>query len=124
MPRPARSDPKPERRVAPPVVQNERLERRMTMAGDVTKPIRTVIYVEVGQLSPKEVNFALSQINAAYASNQHPTFVIPLRGGKAYTDVLFEGEILEMIKGICEVRDGQIVLKREPVDMDVVRIQV
>lgn len=125
MVRSARSS-QPEKPGRPPVqVHNEKLLNRIQNPGDNSKPIRTVFYLEVGDMKASEVHQAFRAANAQYAGNQHPTFAIPLRRGVAYTDVLFEQEALDLIRNVCEVRDGKIVFKKHPPQaVDVLRTQV
>lgn len=124
MARSGRSSRKEEPKPAPPMVLNEGLTKRMARAGDNSIPIRTCVYVEVGDMPAKDVQSALATLNAAYNNSHHPVFVLPLRNGKARTDVLFEGEILEVVRNLFEVRGGQIEFKRNPVEVDVLRTQL
>jgi len=124
MPRTARSEPTPEPQKARVHIENQKLPGRLAMAGDRTLPIRTVFYIEVGDMPTGEVQRALYAVNSAYAGNEHPIFAIPLRNGRAITDVLFEQEVLDMIRKICVVKDGEIAFKRDPVEVDTLRTQV
>ena len=89
---------------------------------NATVPIRTVMYVEVGNLPPNEVRDIVASLTATLNPG-HPHFVVPLRNGKMNTDLNFENEVLEFVQSICEVQDGQIVLKGGCHDVDVIRVR-
>lgn len=96
---------------------------RSTEKDDMSTPIRTVMYVEVGNLPPAEVRDVTASLLQTLHPG-HPHFVVPLRNGKMNTDLDFEGEALEFVRSICEVQDGQIVLKDGCHDVNVIRVRV
>jgi hypothetical protein len=76
----------------------------------INQPIRTVVYVEVGDASQEQIMNLLRAVNEAYKSNEGGIhYVIPVRNGKLRTEIEFEQEFLETIRKICTIRDGQIV---------------
>ena len=90
---------------------------------DMTVPIRTIMYVETGNLPSNEVrDITASLMHTLHPG--HPHFVVPLRNGKMHTDLDFEKELLDFVQLICEVKDGQIALKGGCHDVDVIRVRV
>jgi hypothetical protein len=74
---------------------------------------------EVGDASPSEVRISCNEVAKA-CSDGSPTFILPMRNGKVTTKVLFEGDILKLVKRMVEIKDGEIVLKGgEPFEVDV-----
>jgi hypothetical protein len=96
---------------------------RSKEVGDMSTPIRTVMYVETGNLPPNEVRDVVASLTQTMHPG-HPHFVCPLRNGKLNTDLDFEKEVLDFVKSICEVKDGQIELKGGCHDVDVIRVRV
>jgi hypothetical protein len=86
-------------------------------------PIRTVMYVEVGNLPPNEVRDIVASLMQTLHPG-HPHFVVPLRNGKMHTDLNFEKEVLDFVQLICEIKDGQIALKDGCHDVDIIRVKV
>lgn len=97
---------------APPLIINEGLTKRLAMADQATGPVRTLIFIEIGDIDPKTSREAVGQIAATY-QGQHPTYICPTRGGKVRSFPIFEEKILEWVKTFCEVKDGEIKLKGE-----------
>lgn len=114
--KPKKEEPKPRA-----VVQDERLTNRGAVHCDSPIPVRTVVYLEVGDVPPAEARQALASVRQMHGNAFHPTYVIPVRDGKLRGDIIFEAEVLEMVKKLCEVRDGQIVLRGGHQEIDLVR---
>jgi hypothetical protein len=96
---------------------------RSTEKDDMSVPIRTVMYVEVGNLPPAEVRDVTASLLQTLHPG-HPHFVVPLRNGKMNTDLDFEKEVLEFVNTVCEVQDGQIALKGGCHDVNIIRVRV
>lgn len=118
------STPKKPEQPAPPVVGDKRLAQRMVTYTQSQVPVRTVIFMEVGDLPADQVRAACAQVKAFHGESMHPTFVIPVRHRKLTGDVIFESEILDVVKSICEVAAGNIVLRDGARDVDVLRAQL
>lgn len=86
-------------------------------------PIRTVMYVEVGNLQSNEVRDVVTSLMQTLHAG-HPHFVVPLRNGKLHTDLDFEKEFLDFVRYVCEIQDNQITLKGGCHDIDVLRVRV
>lgn len=126
MARSARSEEKPQKAKNKPMVVDERpLTKRLprsTERGNPNIPIRTVLYVEMGDSSPQQINAYLSEVIGKYAKNEHPHYIMPVRDGRVAGDIAFEGEFLKLVHELCEVdEDGEIVLKNGSQDVDVIR---
>ena len=123
MPRNAR-DVKKDHNATPKVpasVTNERLASRCALEGPSSIPVRTVMLVEVGDMPSGQVRMIVEQMRAAQGEPLHPTFIQPVRNGKIMGDIIFEQEILTMVRKICEVVDGEIVLRDGARDVDILR---
>ena len=113
---------KPEESKAEPAITPPSLPRSKEV-DDLSIPIRTVMYVETGNLRPNEVR----DIVASLMSNMHPGhphFVVPLRNGRLHTDIDFEREYLDFVRSTCEVKNGEIALKDGCRDVEVIRVRV
>lgn len=122
MARSARNEPKKEQsEPARPVVQDERLAKRGSIEGNHNIPVRTLVYLELGDLPAVEARQALVAVREMHGKSAHPTFILPLRDGKLRTDMLFENEILDFVGKVCEVKDGAIVMKGGYTDVDIMR---
>ena len=108
------------------IIEDQRpIEKRfagLKDAGNRETAIRTLIMVELGNMSAEDARHVLKHINSKYVGNEHPIFCIPVRNGIAKTDVLFEDQITPLVKEHFEVRDGEIVLKGGATPVDVRRI--
>ena len=109
-------------KAAEPVV-NTKVLPRSAEVDDMSVPIRTVMYVETGNLPPNEVRDIVASLTQTLHPG-HPHFVVPLRNGKMHTDLDFERELLDFVQLICEVKDGQISLKGGCHDVDVIRVRI
>lgn len=88
-------------------------------------PVRTIMYVEVGNGTIQQVASLVSRLNAEKASargGKH--YVVPVRNGKLTNDIFFENEFLKVVKELCEVQDGNITLKGGAQDVDVIRLHI
>lgn len=101
----------------------ERILPHIHERGNTDHAIRTILYVEV-QDHPGAEAAAIIQKITKTLSNEHPTFVVPLRFGKLTTEYEFEGEFLETAKALCEVKDGEIVLKDGAKAVNVIRQRI
>lgn len=89
------------------------------------QPVRTVIYVEVGDLDATRVQLLLQEVNRIYENAKGGIhYVIPTRHGKPATDIIFEQQILEMVRKICKVVDGEIVFREDARDVRIIRESV
>jgi len=84
--------------------------------------VRTINYVEVGDMTPEQITSLAIMFAKQYEGNVYgPHYFLPARNGHLSTDIQFENEILSVVNQLCEVRDGKIVLKGEPVKVQVIR---
>lgn len=85
--------------------------------------LRTIHFIEVGDLQPQQIQFMVQELNATYnPAEQGIHFVIPVRNGKIGTDIVFEEEFLKVVHETCEVReDGEIHLKGGAREVQVLR---
>ena len=84
------------------------------------KPLRTVLYIDITGMPPADARVAVQSLMAAMPV-AHPHYVVMVRGGKPVTDVQFEHEFLDVARKVCEVKDGEIVLRSGATDLEVVR---
>ncbi len=85
-------------------------------------PIRAVMFVEVKDMSSAQVGQLLNQINQSYKNARGGIhYIIPIRHGKISADILFENEILDFVNKLCEVKDGNIILRDGFCQVNVVR---
>lgn len=101
----------------------ERILPHIHERGNTDHAIRTILYIEVQDHPAMEAASIIQKITSTL-SNEHPTFVIPLRFGKLTTEYEFEGEFLETAKALCEVKDGKIVLKDGAKKVNVIRQRI
>jgi hypothetical protein len=116
-----------ESKVETPVIATQALSRSAE-ADNMSVPIRTVMYVETGNLPPNEVRDIVASLMGTLHPG-HPHFVVPLRNGKMNTDIDFEKEVLDFVNSICEITDdggsgAKIVLKGGCHDVNVIRVRV
>lgn len=121
---PAIKDEKPK---SEPIVTTQALPRSREV-DDMSVPIRTVMYVETGNLPPNEVRDIVASLTQTLHPG-HPHFVVPLRNGKMHTDLDFEKEVLDFVNSICEITDdggsgAKIVLKGGCHDVDIIRVKI
>lgn len=85
-------------------------------------PVRTVCYVEVRDMAPAQVQLLIQEINKVYETSRGGIhYAIPIRHGKIGSDMEFEAEFLATVKKICEVKDGEIVLRDGAQECTIVR---
>lgn len=85
-------------------------------------PVRSVVFVEVGDAEPLRVQCLIQEINGIYKTARGGVhYVIPVRNGKIKTDILFEKEFLDVVNKVCEVRDNNIVMKNGEQEVQVLR---
>ena len=103
-----------------PLIVNERQQTAMVTSNI---PLRTVFYVEVGDMEPFRVQLLIQELNKMYDGARGGIhYVIPVRNGKIGSDIIFESEILDMVKKICEVNSqGTIILKEGATKCQIVR---
>lgn len=115
-------------RTAPSII-DERQPKVQTLPTSNTSndlPLRTVYYVEVGtmdQLHVQELVKRLGDANESLKGGMH--YVVPVRNGRIGSDIIFEHEILEMVRKVCEVNsDGEIILKDGATECQIVRERI
>jgi 23S rRNA-/tRNA-specific pseudouridylate synthase len=87
--------------------------------------LRTVHFIEIGDLAPGNVQLMVQELNATYnPAEQGIHFVIPLRHGKIGADIVFEDEFLSVVNKVCEISDGKIVLKGGARKIQVMRVKI
>ena len=88
-------------------------------------PVRTVHYVEVGNMNQQQITLLLQQVNNSFKSAKGGVhYVVPIRNGKIGSDVIFEKEWLKVVKEICETKDNQIVMKNGAQEVQIIRQRV
>jgi len=105
------------------IVDKRPLEKLLPLSqepGKVDVPIRTVLYVEVGNMPSSEARSLTKSILANYDA-AHPHYVIFLRNGSLQGDVEFQKGFLDVVNELCVIKNKQIVLKNEDPEMVVVR---
>lgn len=96
-----------ERSRAPEVNQDIQIDPKIA-----NQPLRTVLFVEVGDMSPSHIKVLIDEINKNYSKAKGGIhYIIPIRNGKIGTDIMFEKEWLEVVHKTCTIQDGEIVLK-------------
>jgi hypothetical protein len=85
-------------------------------------PVRTVFYVEVGNMAPDQVSLLSAAIADQYKNAKGGIhYIMPVRDGKLGPDVIFEEEFLKIVDKICEIENGAIVLKDGAKEVYVIR---
>jgi hypothetical protein len=69
------------------------------------RPIRTIHYIEVGDMTRSEINVALQQVSAMYRGSSDAHYIIPVRNGNVRIDMEIEAEFLETVGRLCKVED-------------------
>lgn len=110
-----------------PTVVNEKqlaaLSREKPAGADL--PVRTIYYVDVTNMLQEQYVALLEEVNRGAKNLKGGAhYIIPVRNGKIRTDIAFEAEFLKVVNEICEVKDGQIVLKNGTQDVLVIREQI
>ncbi len=125
MAKPGRNAPIPKPVHHTEVINERPIEKRLqsstsSIVGDPNIPIRTVLYIEVGQLPPNDVRTIIADLTKAM-NNEHPHYIVPTRSGKVTNEVVFEEQFMSVVKELCEIKDGEIVLKGGAQKMTVLR---
>lgn len=116
---PRQPEPKPKARVVDERPLNKILPRSQE-PGNTTHAIRTVMYIELGDVPPEPAR-KICQDLLKSLPQAHPHYVVPVRNGKLMSDLDFEEEFLNTVNAICEVIDGKIVMRTGAKDVDVIR---
>lgn len=88
-------------------------------------PVRTINFVEVGDMVGKQLQLILQRLNQTHDTAQGGIhYFLPVRHGKIGSDILFEEEWLRVVKETCEVQDGEIVLKGGAKEVVVIRQRI
>lgn len=75
------------------------------------------------QLHVQELVKRLGDANESLKGGMH--YVVPVRNGRIGSDIIFEHEILEMVRKVCEVNsDGEIILKDGATECQIVRERI
>ena len=89
------------------------------------KPVRTVVFVEVHQMTAPQVQLMVQKINEVYKDARGGIhYVIPVREGKLGSDIMFEEEFLKVVNDTCTIEDGKIVLKDGAKEVAIIRESV
>ena len=77
------------------------------------------------ELDTAQIAMLANQYAASYEGSVFgPHYVIPVRGGRLTSEIEIEGQFLETVRAICEVVNGEIVLKDGSHDVQVIRTHV
>lgn len=89
-------------------------------------PIRTVNFVEVGDMVGAQLQLILQRLNSAHDTAKGGIhYFLPVRHGKIGSDIVFEEEWLSLIKKLCIVnKDGEIEFKEKAKEVTVVRLKI
>lgn len=94
---------------------------------NITSADKVVYFVEVGDMSNSSYQSLLTDISNHWNSNKDingQCIVIPVRNGCLKNDILYNDEILNFVRTICEVKDNEIVFKENFRELKVVRTLV
>lgn len=114
----AKAAPKPPK----PIIQDDRLAKRMAIVSTSPLPMRTIIKVEIGDTPSGQVQSAVQTVLAQHrnANPGHPIYICPVRRGVVMSGPIFEADVLKFVNELCHVVDGKIVFRNgPPVDVDV-----
>lgn len=121
---------------ANPVVVDERPVQLPTPQIDPEKanaPVRTVHYVEVGDMDPRQIQLILQRLNQSHDTAKGGIqYFLPVRHGKIGSDVVFETEFESIVQQLCDtidengaiIENARIVLKGGAKEINIVRQQV
>src|SRR5262245_16912769 len=88
----------------PQVIDQRRPELPPIDPATANLPLRTIIFTEVGNMEPAQVQLLVQSINSMYEGARGGIhYVIPIRHGKIGTDVVFEAEFLAVVEKVCLV---------------------
>lgn len=93
--------------------------------GDSSIPLRTIIYLEVGEMSQAHVQHLVNLVSKEYETARGGIhYIIPVRDGKLSTEIVFEDEFEKIVQELCEIKDGQIRLKDGATECRIIREHV
>lgn len=112
---------------AKPTIVNEKqmaaLAKEQPVGSDL--PVRTIYYVDIKDMDATRYGMLLEEVNRGASKLKGGVhYIIPVRNGKLGTDIEFEAEFLKTVNNLCEVKDGQIVLKNGAQEVRVIREQI
>tara|TARA_R110000751_G_scaffold41702_6_gene97609 strand:+ start:2849 stop:3232 length:384 start_codon:yes stop_codon:yes gene_type:complete len=85
-------------------------------------PVRTVNFVEVGEMVGKQLQLILQRLNATHDTAKGGIhYFLPVRNGKIGSDIIFEEEFLKIVNETCEVVGDKIMLKDGAKEVTVIR---
>lgn len=89
-------------------------------------PIRTINFVEIGDMVGPQLQLILQRLNATHDTAKGGIhYFLPVRHGKIGSDIVFEKEWQDIVRKTCEVNDdGEIVLKGEAKEVMIIRQQI
>ena len=89
-------------------------------------PVRTVHFVEVGNMSQTQLRYMLSELSRVHDTAKGGIhYILPVRNGKIGPDMVFEEEWLSVVRKTCEINtDGEIVLKGGAREVLIIRDKV
>jgi len=88
-------------------------------------PVRTINFVEVGDMEGKQLQLILQRLNATHDTAKGGIhYFLPVRNGKIGSDLVFEEEFLSVVDQTCEVIDGQIQLKGGAKEVQIIRKKI
>lgn len=89
-------------------------------------PVRTINFVEVGDMVGKQLQLILQQLNVSHDTARGGIhYFLPIRHGKIGPDIVFEEEWLDIVKQTCEVNEsGEIVLQGNAKEVHVIRRKI
>jgi hypothetical protein len=89
-------------------------------------PVRTIHFVEVGDMEGKQLQLILQRLNATHDTAKGGIhYFLPVRHGKIGSDIVFEEEFLQVVNQVCEVDEsGLIQLKDGATEVTVVRQRI
>lgn len=109
----------------PTIINNKQLAAAEKASQGSDKPVRTVYYVEVSQLTASQIDILMTEVGKhASTLKGGAHYIIPVRNGKIRTDIHFEAEFLQTVNKLCEVKDGQIIMRGGAQDVIILREQV
>ncbi|MDB4490026.1 hypothetical protein N9045_00775 [bacterium] len=88
-------------------------------------PVRTINFVEVGDMEGKQLQLILQRLNATHDTAKGGIhYFLPVRNGKIGSDLVFEEEFLSVVNQTCEVIDGHIQLKGGAKEVQIIRKKI
>lgn len=88
-------------------------------------PVRTINFVEVGDMEGKQLQLILQRLNATHDTAKGGIhYFLPVRNGKIGSDLIFEEEFLNVVNQTCEVVGGEIQLKGGAKEVQIIRKKI